>query len=59
MEDIKILENYFNYECTKRLIAPPEIQAIEHLIATNKELEETIKSLKIDKQVLKEENGKH
>ena len=41
-EDIKILENYLNYESTKRLLAPPEIIAIENLIAKNKELEELL-----------------
>jgi len=59
-EDIKILENYFNYECTKRLITPPEIQAIEHLIERNKELEELLDKRLWDEHLanLHEENIK-
>ena len=41
-EDIKILEEFLNYECTKRLISPCEIQAIENLINRNKKLEKAM-----------------
>ena len=38
-EDIKVLEEYLNYEVTKRKLSGCEILAIENLIARNKELE--------------------
>jgi len=41
-EDIKVLEEYLNYEATKRNLSGIEIQAIENLIARNKELEELL-----------------
>lgn len=45
-EDIKVLEEYLNYEVTKRKLSGCEILAIENLIARNKELEEIIDNIK-------------
>ena len=55
-EDIKVLEEYLNYEVTKRKLSGCEILAIENLIARNKELEEMNEKYKIhltDEQYLK------
>lgn len=56
-EDIKVLEEYLNYEVTKRKLSGCEILAIENLIARNKELEEMNKKLESRKYMLNAETG--
>lgn len=55
-EDIKVLEEYLNYEVTKRKLSGCEILAIENLIARNKELEIKQELLKILQDKINEQS---